>query len=462
MHPNTRANRDNDGSPEVQSQPRKRVRRPNDDSPDARLAAELAGLQIQSPYQDDISELTNRMERLHMGLANRYVPLPVYLQQDTSMQTTENAGDRRFAGVRRTWSEFRDVSNELIEPSDTQGVFLMAFLNACTQAIYGRDYEAAAERILKQNGWTEFSQEVFVIAARADGKTFAVAMFMAAVLINCPGIRMAVFGHSQRGSDYVLALVGEMIRSHPEGRRMIVRIATEKIELRGPEGELDKRIALALPNNENTTRGTQVKMIFVDEMAFISESLLMGTLVPMLSKKETSIIGISTPLGDDNIYTWVTRMEDTTVSPPKPLFNVVSAGRVCPACVAANKVFDCTHMRFQIPPWKSLKKVARMKVIYDEMPHIRENLGGIANSDRRAFRAVDVDNFFRNITRNIERVKCVWLASDPSGGGPSEFAVVGVVEDMVGRLSVRITNRLHIYKFTDNNRVDPTHVPSRQ
>jgi len=394
------------------------------------------------PYAAAFAAVQARLQAKYRAVESKLLPLPLWQQQHNVAANIaqQNQGDERFAAVWRTLFEFTDASGELIVPSDAQQMFLRGFWNATARKIYGSAFDFAAERILTQNNWTEFRQEVFVVAARNDGKTYALALFFASLLINCPGIRTAVFGHSQRGSSMVLEIIQQLLLSHPRGRTMIYRMSSERIELRG-ESELDLRVCFGLPQNETTTRGTQVDVVAVDEMAFVREELLMGTLIPMLMKKNTCILGISTAQGDDNIYTWLIRLLDKTKTPPQPLFNVIQAGRVCPACVDAGRALECRHMNFAVPSWKSATKIARMEPLYEDNPHlmIREIMGGVANSDKKAFRTEEVRALFTNISRDIrsENVKCVYLAADPSGGGPSEFAVVAAVEDG-HRLSVRL------------------------
>jgi hypothetical protein len=401
------------------------------------------------PYANMFLPILDRLSKQAQAATIQTTPFPLWRQVSIlADDKLVNVGDQRFAAVRKTFSSFYDAVNERIKPSETQQVFLSNFINSAAQAIYGRDFDANANKLLERNGWDEFRQEVFVIAARADGKTFALGIFFASLLIHCPGIKTAIFGHSMRGTKYVVKLIHQLLLSHKKGKEMIVHASSESITLRGPGGDTDERTCIALPNTENTTRGTQVDVIGVDELAFISEQLLMGTLLPMLAKKRTCIIGISTPMGDDNILTWLIRLMDASKGVPRPLFNVVQAGRVCPACVEAERAFDCTHMRFSVPPWKSKTKMARMNIVYAERPEllVREVLGGVANSEHKAYLPSEIDAFFKNVSHDVTNVKCVYLAVDPSGGGPSEFAAVAAVEDGQ-RLSVRYTHTLTHFRI---------------
>ena len=329
------------------------------------------------------------------------------------------------------------------------------------QVIYGKDFDASAQRILEVNDWERFQQEVLIVTARGIGKTWSVAMFVAALLMRCPAISISVFAVAKRAAVNMIHLIDQMVTSHPEGRDMVITPrSAERLRLQGPGGPADVRVVTALPSRSDTTRGTHSNVVIVDEMAFITESLLKETILPTIVKKRTCMIGISTPQGSDNIYTWLTNFVEPGTNPPRLMFNVVQAGRVCPACMAADKALECTHMRASVPPWMSLGKVARMQQLYADDPalHARENLGVVADMGRKAFPPGDVDALAANVAHGVgaNGVKCVYVACDPSGGGSSEFAIVAIAEELSGRLSVppsplKRTNGWH-RKFTKRTR----------
>lgn len=310
------------------------------------------------------------------------------------------------------------------------------------QVIYGKDFDASAQRILEANRWERFQQEVLIVTARGIGKTWSVAMFVAALLMHCPAISISVFAVAKRAAVNMIRLIDQMASSHPTGRGMVVTPrSAERLRMRAPgAGAADERVVTALPSRSDTTRGVHSNVVIVDEMAFITDALLKETILPTIVKKRTCMVGISTPQGRDNIYTWLTTFVEPNTDPPRLMFNVVQAGRVCPACLAADKALECTHMRASVPPWMSLGKVARMQQLFADDPHLhaRENLGVVADAGRKAFPAADVEALCANVARDVAPVvKCVYVACDPSGGGSSEFALVGVAEEVSGRLSVR-------------------------
>jgi hypothetical protein len=308
-------------------------------------------------------------------------------------------------------------------------------LNASIKAIYSTDYDASEQRILKRNGWTEVRQEVLVMTARGEGKTEAVAMFVAALMLFCPRIKITVFAQALRQAKALLAKIDERISSHPMGKGRVMRPSSmERLRVRSDRGDpTDIRLVSALPSKSETTRGFYSDLIVVDEMSFAPEKLFMETIVPTLQRALTGLVGISTPLGTDNLYSVLcTMMDHSDPKNPVPMFNVITSDKVCSECLLGEDPEACQHMDSDIVPWKSIKKVNRMAGIYERDRHLqaRETKGIVKDCVMKAFIAKDVDRFIANTARGTDgaRVRAIYVTVDPSGAGASELAVAGYAE----------------------------------
>ena len=401
-----------------------------------------------SPYADVFASVLAAAEKEEEVARRRCVPVPFW--QQARMWTDPgylagqaNAGDAREAAVRRTLDEFHDpASGRLLERSDTQRTFHTHMLNASAKSIYGRDFAVSASRILERNQWTEFRQEVCIITARGEGKTWSVAMYAASLMINQPMVSVVIFSVAKRQTIQMITLIKQMLASHPVGREMLKgRPGAEHLDLQGAGGPNDRRTVTGLPGRSDTTRGIHAQYVLIDEAAFLSYMLFMETILPTLTKGHTCLIAISTPQGEDNVYTWLTQLTDSSKE-GRPLFNVVRTSRVCDACIEAKKAMTCTHLRSKLPPWQEMSKVARMAQLYENDPHLhmREIMGVSADAGSKAFLKDDVTAFFASKVRidNREDVRAVYISADPSGGGSSELAVVAMVEDTNGKLAVRV------------------------
>jgi len=400
-----------------------------------------------SPYADVFATVMATAEAEETVAREKCVPMQFWQQacrwtDPAYLATQSNAGDAREAAIRHSLDEFHDpASGRLLERSDTQRSFHTHMLNASAKSIYGRDFAVSASRILERNQWTEFRQEVCIITARGEGKTWSVAMYAAALLINQPMVSIVIFSVAKRQTIQMITLIKQMLASHPIGREMLKgRQAAEHLDLQGSGGPTDRRTVVGLPGRSDTTRGIHAQYVLIDEAAFLSYMLFMETILPTLTKGHTCLIAISTPQGEDNVYTWLTELKDSARG-GQSMFNVVRTSRVCDACVAADKAMTCTHLRSKLPPWQEMSKVARMAQLYENDPHLhmREIMGRSADAGTKAFLADDVNRFFASKVRidNAADVRAVYISADPSGGGTSELAVVAMVEDVHGKLAVR-------------------------
>jgi len=70
--------------------------------------------------------------------------------------------------------------------------------DVCGCSIYGDDWPRVSERVLKEFGIVRLRPEVLVQTPRRFGKTVSIAMFVAAMLLSCPDIRVCVFVSSNK------------------------------------------------------------------------------------------------------------------------------------------------------------------------------------------------------------------------------------------------------------------------
>jgi hypothetical protein len=103
-------------------------------------------------------------------------------------------GDRRFLKVMETLDMLHQERTEL------QKMWHYHMLCACLPHIYRKDWPGACRRVLKSLGVKEMKAEVMIMTPRRFGKTTAVAMLVAALLLSVPGIKISVISTGQRAS----------------------------------------------------------------------------------------------------------------------------------------------------------------------------------------------------------------------------------------------------------------------
>jgi len=141
-------------------------------------------------------------------------------------------GDALFNRIVECMSEFGEGSNK-IELRVDQRVMFSHCMGALLPLIYGDKLEANRKRLLSSLGLDKISQEVIILASRRVGKTYFVAMQLAALLICVPEIEIVIFSKSLRQSAKAAQLVVKFVKMHPLGKSMFVRSNQELVELQG-------------------------------------------------------------------------------------------------------------------------------------------------------------------------------------------------------------------------------------
>lgn len=140
--------------------------------------------------------------------------------------TTKLQGDAILADVERTLDDFG------IERSPDQKRFHVAFVEACLPHLYGTEWSTAAARVLTERGLRRLEPEVLCITPRRWGKTWSVAMFVAAMLLCVPGIRIAIFSTGKRASSSLTDTIREFLAKLPRFKfARIVKSNQEKLAI---------------------------------------------------------------------------------------------------------------------------------------------------------------------------------------------------------------------------------------
>ena len=338
-------------------------------------------------------------------------------------------GDEIMKELRKTLKFFDEGGNEYgVKRSKHQKQFHEAFLGACARRIYKNEYKANYMRIMEENNWDEIKQEVLVCCPRRFGKTYAVNMFIAAVLWCVPEIEVLVFSPGKRQSVMILECVKKMLKMLDASGSRIIKSNQELLWVKGRNKD-DIRKLSAFPANPKTLRGTGGDLIMLEEMAQIPEQLFFQVVVPLLELDRTCMIGISTIFGgDENFLNKYLKLKDTTGN---PIFKSFQFFLACQACMDAGKAAMCTHKMNELPSWQSQRKHERIRAMMADQQELllQETVGIGGTGSEKAFTANSVRSLIaRPRFKDEITPKYVYLSVDPSGGGiDSDFAVCSMM-----------------------------------
>ena len=121
--------------------------------------------------------------------------------------------------------------------------------------------------------------------------------------------------------------------------------------------------------------------------------------------------------------------------------------RVADECLKTEHPEMCRHKMSSMPRWISSSKVEIVRSLLSEDPAmiLRETLGIAADGSSKAYRLDDVESFLARLPQTIafnprnmqSQTQHVFVAVDPSGGGPSAFAITTVVVLPGGQFQAR-------------------------
>lgn len=135
------------------------------------------------------------------------------------------AGDDVLLSIARTLDSFGIIR------TPTQKLFHFWFTQAILPRVYGEEWDTSATRVLRKFGVTRTRTEVMVMTPRRFGKTWSVAMFVVAVLLSVPGIKIAIFSTGKRASSSLMKIALEMLGKIKGATRRICKETSEELSI---------------------------------------------------------------------------------------------------------------------------------------------------------------------------------------------------------------------------------------
>ena len=175
----------------------------------------------------------------------------------------------------------------------------------------------------------------------------------------------------------------------------------------------------------------------MDEAAHIDPNLFYKTIVPILQLKNTSLLALSSPEGNENYYSQLLNLKDEH---GRPWFKVVDKKMICAECQKGDraKQLACDHIK-KTEEWLSNRKFERLKALYSNAQGtaLQELAGMVVSEYTPCFNMDDIEACFTAkpvITLSAPGI--IYISADPSGGGPSHLALAAGYFDMASNFVV--------------------------
>lgn len=146
-------------------------------------------------------------------------------------------GDEKLADLVEALDRLDEIG---FKRSSAQRQFHRYYISACLKKIYGKDLNRNLARILKEHELEELRSDVIVSTPRRWGKTFSVALYVAAYLWSQPGCEVSIYSTGRRASRKILALIWKMVVALSGGESIIKEYNVENLVICGKRGGISK------------------------------------------------------------------------------------------------------------------------------------------------------------------------------------------------------------------------------
>lgn len=314
-----------------------------------------------------------------------------------------------------------------VERSEMQIRFHQAFTQASLRFICRDDKDADIQKIMAARGWDNIKQQVLCLTPRRFGKTYAVAMFAAAIIAIIPGSEQAIFSTGRRASQKMLETIQMFVVTLKKNLNItglkLIKFNQEMLVYESPEDSANgvRRAIYSYPSNAKTLRGVGGDILFLEEAAFMSMDVFYEIVTPLLEMQTTSLIAISTPQDSTNFYS---ELFDLKGGDGEALFNTIKVSLICDVCMEGEHPERCTHRSHLLPPWKSKAKLAMVREIYGDQTDLlqRESLGAITQDAASVFPEDAITVIFNRDRQAPPTTipRAIFISCDPTGGGGLE------------------------------------------
>lgn len=181
---------------------------------------------------------------------------------------------------------------------------------------------------------------------------------------------VSIFSTGKRASKGLLQQIKEIVDVIPKMSSRVISSNVEELWIQPVGTKLRKQAArcFSYPSSVKGLKGVSAKVIVMEEASRLSTDVFYEVVVPLLGVNNTAVLGISTPLGEDNYYSALTTLKDEN---GLPLFKSMSIELVCPMCRKKDEnATQCVHRMDILPPWKSQGRQEKVRRIMESCPEL--------------------------------------------------------------------------------------------
>jgi hypothetical protein len=220
-----------------------------------RHAAEQQQSSTTAPSTTAPSAAAAEIEQLRVAVERAYVerlaeleeqPRLAHVTSSTSRGTRTTSGRERLARLNEALHIIK--SQPGMKNDKNQRNFHRNMTMAIIRKLFKDDYAEHLDYLREQFDVDKFKSEVLIITPRRFGKTFSVAMFVAAAAYALEGSDQAIFSTGRRASKKLLDLIYRFLCYLPGMKERVIQKNVETIHIQGPGGADDIRKISSYPS----------------------------------------------------------------------------------------------------------------------------------------------------------------------------------------------------------------------
>ena len=144
------------------------------------------------------------------------------LKTHLAAATEPFSSDKKSAGHKRLANVMTILDSFGFDRSAEQRLFHQWYIQAALPFIYGKDWNTSQSTVLESIGLKRIDDCVLCMAPRRFGKTWAIAMLCASLLLAVPGIKICVFSTGKRASNSLMKEVKRFVDLIPGGTSRVI------------------------------------------------------------------------------------------------------------------------------------------------------------------------------------------------------------------------------------------------
>jgi hypothetical protein len=160
-----------------------------------------------------------------LAIKNKTIRSRKDVSTDWARDLGHSGGDVRY---RKMQELLNNMGNGLVRSED-QVVFHNGFTTAVLPHVYGDDWEANCVRVMEELKIDKIDYEVMVMSPRRWGKTYSIAMFVLALALSVPGIRICIFSTGSRASGSLVNIMKMFMKNIPGAEARICKSSAEEL-----------------------------------------------------------------------------------------------------------------------------------------------------------------------------------------------------------------------------------------